>query len=296
MSSDNKILITLWITFLLSFFVEANAQRGISSGRGLTINNNTTNETVTRIGLLEGDTIPAFTYGYLSVVYPDSNYSFLKTVRQANWEAFQAAINWQKAANGRRVIIPNIVELHVNNGETITLSTGQTVVVAGLGKEVSKMYFYPIVKSYDVVIFNANANSTNVAVSDLHIESVPMRHETYNAVARPGGIVNQIQITDSQVSSYLTSNFVGKTINVATNNTITPTPSFTVTNYDIATKTITVGSTISLSDDDTVYIATDFPEDTPIDTITTYGEFWACLLYTSPSPRDGLLSRMPSSA
>ena len=24
--------------------------------------------------------------------------------------------------------------------------------------------------------------------------------------------------------------------------------------------------------------------------------FYACLLYTSPSPRDGLLSRMPSSA
>ena len=24
--------------------------------------------------------------------------------------------------------------------------------------------------------------------------------------------------------------------------------------------------------------------------------FWTCLLYTSPSPRDGLLSRMPSSA
>ena len=24
--------------------------------------------------------------------------------------------------------------------------------------------------------------------------------------------------------------------------------------------------------------------------------YWACLLYTSPSPRDGLLSRMPSSA
>ena len=26
------------------------------------------------------------------------------------------------------------------------------------------------------------------------------------------------------------------------------------------------------------------------------GAFWPCLLYTSPSPRDGLLSRMPSSA
>ena len=27
-----------------------------------------------------------------------------------------------------------------------------------------------------------------------------------------------------------------------------------------------------------------------------YGDFDSCLLYTSPSPRDGLLSRMPSSA
>ena len=26
------------------------------------------------------------------------------------------------------------------------------------------------------------------------------------------------------------------------------------------------------------------------------GYIWTCLLYTSPSPRDGLLSRMPSSA
>ena len=29
---------------------------------------------------------------------------------------------------------------------------------------------------------------------------------------------------------------------------------------------------------------------------TILGELLACLLYTSPSPRDGLLSRMPSSA
>ena len=29
---------------------------------------------------------------------------------------------------------------------------------------------------------------------------------------------------------------------------------------------------------------------------TTYKEVCTCLLYTSPSPRDGLLSRMPSSA
>ena len=29
---------------------------------------------------------------------------------------------------------------------------------------------------------------------------------------------------------------------------------------------------------------------------TLVAPFWGCLLYTSPSPRDGLLSRMPSSA
>ena len=29
---------------------------------------------------------------------------------------------------------------------------------------------------------------------------------------------------------------------------------------------------------------------------TYYADFSNCLLYTSPSPRDGLLSRMPSSA
>ena len=40
--------------------------------------------------------------------------------------------------------------------------------------------------------------------------------------------------------------------------------------------------------------------DTPIETrgenYTTHAKFAVCLLYTSPSPRDGLLSRMPSSA
>ena len=33
-----------------------------------------------------------------------------------------------------------------------------------------------------------------------------------------------------------------------------------------------------------------------IDVENNYEPVWSCLLYTSPSPRDGLLSRMPSSA
>ena len=32
------------------------------------------------------------------------------------------------------------------------------------------------------------------------------------------------------------------------------------------------------------------------DDVTEYGQFNCCLLYTSPSPRDGATSRMPSSA
>ena len=33
-----------------------------------------------------------------------------------------------------------------------------------------------------------------------------------------------------------------------------------------------------------------------IESINETGNYYNCLLYTSPSPRDGLLSRMPSSA
>ena len=36
--------------------------------------------------------------------------------------------------------------------------------------------------------------------------------------------------------------------------------------------------------------------DNPDDTINTLEILWSCLLYTSPSPRDATLSRMPSSA
>ena len=49
-----------------------------------------------------------------------------------------------------------------------------------------------------------------------------------------------------------------------------------------------------------IYIYTDgvtYEGEYKEDKKTGYGlYFWTCLLYTSPSPRDGLLSRMPSSA
>ena len=45
------------------------------------------------------------------------------------------------------------------------------------------------------------------------------------------------------------------------------------------------------------YFAVDGPIEWLVAGITNFrSNYWDCLLYTSPSPRDGLLSRMPSSA
>ena len=50
---------------------------------------------------------------------------------------------------------------------------------------------------------------------------------------------------------------------------------------------------------DALLVETDYmalSDVTMSDAWTTYRQALSCLLYTSPSPRDGLLSRMPSSA
>ena len=39
-----------------------------------------------------------------------------------------------------------------------------------------------------------------------------------------------------------------------------------------------------------------FPDSVEVNNLITIKGMYSCLLYTSPSPRDGLLSRMPSSA
>ena len=56
---------------------------------------------------------------------------------------------------------------------------------------------------------------------------------------------------------------------------------------------------LNLAKDPNILVFTPLGGLGPVDIVTlnmTTGEYNACLLYTSPSPRDGLLSRMPSSA
>ena len=47
---------------------------------------------------------------------------------------------------------------------------------------------------------------------------------------------------------------------------------------------------------DKKYRGLDYPLVTVHEVSSQLGRYRGCLLYTSPSPRDGLLSRMPSSA
>ena len=71
-------------------------------------------------------------------------------------------------------------------------------------------------------------------------------------------------------------------------------------NRENLSKKITEGAVL-LHGNNTVYrnndVAFDFRQDSNFHYLTAWPEPFAhCLLYTSPSPRDGRISRMPSSA
>lgn len=224
---------------------------------------------------ITGDTIPALTVGNLSSIYPGYTYTQLKTIRLANWESFQSVCNYV-IANGGRVVLPaSRIEMHVNDTETIAITSNAALTIKGAGKAVTGLYFYPVVKSYDVNIFTMTATGTSIYVSDLSIDSKPFELESYNATLRPGGVANQIQITDSRVYSNTGSNFVGKTIYAAKDAVTTPSPSFTVSSYNSSTKTLTLSSNLTgISDNDAGFIGIAFLEDTPYDSVTYYGQYW----------------------
>ena len=54
--------------------------------------------------------------------------------------------------------------------------------------------------------------------------------------------------------------------------------------------------TVSIDDEEDGMDEDDVSSNSTFEVNTPIGQFSVCLLYTSPSPRDGLLSRMPSSA
>ena len=64
----------------------------------------------------------------------------------------------------------------------------------------------------------------------------------------------------------------------------------------IALMTLNIQAQIILSKDDELNLPLPKPYDGKVLSFEETEQFLDCLLYTSPSPRDGLLSRMPSSA
>lgn len=282
MKPCTKFIIALWVFFLLSLIIHA--QRGVTARGGAVSYNNssvvnnidssTTINADVRYGLLDNDTIPQFTIGYLDYIYPGYTYAQKKTIRQANWEAFQAACNWAKANNGRVLLPPAPIEFHINNGEKIEMSNYQTLAIKGAGKGITILNIHPHVKTYTIDVFDLDAKGSNIILDDMTIITEKDRAEYYTCTLRPGGATNQVQITSANVYSWSTVNMVGRTIYTATSTVQTPAQTLTVTNYDAGTKTITVSGTVTSSgDDDAGIIMMYFGEETPVDTIRTYGQY-----------------------
>ena len=69
-----------------------------------------------------------------------------------------------------------------------------------------------------------------------------------------------------------------------------------VSEYGAAWTTQDADRIAALFTEDAVYVERAFDRNGTFVGREQIREYWLCLLYTSPSPRDGLLSRMPSSA
>lgn len=282
MKPCTKFIIALWIFFLLSLVVHA--QRGVTARGGAVSYNNssvvnnidssTTINADIKYGLLDNDTIPQFTIGYLDYIYPGYTYAQKKTIRQANWESFQAACNWAKANNGRVLLPPAPIEFHINNGEKVEMGNYQTLSIKGAGKGLTRITVHPHSKTYAVDVFDLDAKGSNIVIEDLTFFTEKDKAEFYNCTLRPGGVSNQIQITSANVYSWSTSNMIGRTIYTTSSWNQTPAQTLTVTNYVPATKTITVSGTVnSTGDDDAGSLMMYFHEEVHADTIATYGRF-----------------------
>lgn len=262
------------IIFLIFCAFQMNAQRGISSGRGITYSTINNNNYTTETGLLEGDTIPPLSVGDLAALYPGYTYSQLKTIREANWESFQAACQWAISNNGRVLLPPTTIEVHLAAGESVVTGVNDNLYIKGAGKSLTNMVFYPHAKLWNAIAFDIDEAGSNITLDDLSITSEKERTETYNVTLRPGGNTNQIQITSASVYSVTAANFVGKTVYASTDN-ITLATAYTVTNYNSGTKTLTLSTTVTAAgSDDAGIMGINFPEDTSVDSIRSYGNYW----------------------
>ena len=103
-----------------------------------------------------------------------------------------------------------------------------------------------------------------------------------NLVSVPIGNIERIEITKGSGSVIYGDSAMAGTIQIYTRNATQTNITGSAGNYGISTTSINTGTSLDK------FEISAFAD--------TYRQSGFCLLYTSPSPRDGLLSRMPSSA
>ena len=202
---------------------------------------------------------------------------------------------------------PQMVEL---TGVTDNLSDGdQTYSVRLEADNTSSDQGYRLVDPEDVLLKNLDLTDKG----SFYVSSVSNDTDE-NAVMESSFTVHLSSEPEDNVTIYASSSDTTEGVIISiggdTNNTSNLT--FTSSNWNSPQSVVIRGVSDNLSDGDQAYAIVLSADNTSGDLrfkyvdppdvslrnldLTDKGRFYVCLLYTSPSPRDGLLSRMPSSA
>ena len=145
--------------------------------------------------------------------------------------------------------------------------------------EAIRDFIYP-----DRVIIGTNSKKANKIMNSLYMPIVKKKSRYFNTSRRGAELIKYA--SNAFLATKIT--YINELANLCEK-----------TGVDIKDISIGMGSDQRIGDRflraGPAYGGSCFPKDTRA-LISTANQFKTCLLYTSPSPRDGLLSRMPSSA
>lgn len=238
MSNDTKILLCLWITFLLSMVIPLHAQRGISRGN-VTFNVNSSNAFSTY----------AFVWGDLDDgVYTEAQ---KKTIRRQNYVYFKAIIDAAKATNTCLDFPGNTLQLHLLPSDEIQVLNNQLVCMEGIDKK-SVIEFYPkvLVSGNYAYVFKMY-DGGSIDFKNIHFlgSDKSMKNEVYAGMLKLSGDLTKVKIQDTvQIrTGFWSSSLIGAKIGIKHSNTNTVARTYTVSNYDSNTRVITLASGIDFS-------------------------------------------------
>lgn len=243
MSNDTKILLCLWIAFLLSMVIPLHAQRGISRGN-VTFNVNSSNAFSTY----------AFVWGDLDAgVYTEPQ---KKTIRRQNYIYFKQVIQDAKLNNTCLDFPGNTLQLHLLPNDEIVISDEQIVCLTGVDKK-SKIDFYPkaLIRGNPAKVFKME-DGGSIAFKNIHfLGSGNNAHpEVYSGVLRLSSDYTKIKIQDTtQIRvGFWHSSLVGAKVGIKHSSTNTVAKTYTIASFDSTSRVITLsgaGIDFTVTDD-----------------------------------------------